>query len=291
MEKTRELWEEVERVKEQINHLRYLGQDPPVEIGPEDSALTVAAKVIAAERLGARLTYDSTSVNPLEDLASEALHKAMTSLQFWNFYATRLYLDEAARSTREPTTYQRIALLRLLAEYLASIVRTHPGSEVRSMVSQAHKLQRALSSLDSLPQPERQHYIGEIERILSYWRQAARDPYLCAIWCLVRARRSMDAEEPLLGLVWIIKAYGLLTKGDKPLLKASPYLGDLIEKARTHLFETIGENTPGERQTEGVRAEELFSTMVALIAQQLDRNPMRDMALFGITSYQPGTEG
>jgi len=89
MKKAQELWQEVEKLKQEINRLRYLGQDPTVDIGTQDNALTIAAKVIAAERLAARIRYNGTSINPVEDLALEALQRATVSLQFWNFYATR----------------------------------------------------------------------------------------------------------------------------------------------------------------------------------------------------------
>lgn len=286
MERVQEFWQEVERLKEHINQLRYRGEDPQVEIAPEDSALAVTVKVIAAERLSAPIRYNGASINPVEDLASEGIQRAMVALQFWNFFAARLFLDEAARYTRDPKTYQRIALLRLLAEFVATVVRTQPGHRPKELAKQASGLKRAISGLDLLQVAERDHYAGEVDRLRALWRQAARDPYYHALWCLVRARRSMDEEEPLLGLAWLIRAYTLLTHPDHPLLKPSPYLSKLVERAKTNLAEATGQAPEGEDSKEEVHPAELFGALVALMANQLNRQPEREMGLFALRFYQ-----
>jgi hypothetical protein len=290
MKKAQELWQEVEKLKQEINRLRYLGQDPTVDISTQDNALTIAAKVIAAERLAARIRYNGTSINPVEDLALEALQRATVSLQFWNFYATRLFLDEAAHYTRDPETFQRIALLRLVADFVAAIVRMEPGHRQKELAKQARSLKRAIDTLDLLSMAERQHYAAEVDRLRALWRQASRDRYLHALWCLVRARRSMDEEEPLLGLAWLIRSYALLAEGEASLLQPSAYLRELVEKAKGHLAVAMGQAQPPEEAEEEVRAAELFAALTTLVAVQLNRNPERDMSLFNIHLYQP-TDG
>ncbi len=290
MDKPQDLRQKVEELVRDISSRRYRGEDPEVVIDPQDNALTVVAKVMAAERSAARLRYNGVSVNPVEDLAEDALQRAMHYLQFWNFYAARLFLDEAAIRTIEPGTHQRIALFRLLVDFVAAVVRREPGLRRRELAKQARSTKQAIESLDLLPPDEREHYLQEVDRLRKLWGKAAKEPYPRALWFLVRARRSMDEEEPLLGLAWLIGAYRILTDPEGPLMRPSRHLEDLVEKARGYLAAAMGEVEAGD-ETEEVHTAELFSALVALASAQLDRSLEREMALFTVRFYQSAEEG
>ncbi len=90
-----------------------------------------------------------------------------------------------------------------------------------------------VAGADCLPEPERQHYRAEAERLVGEHAAARKgDPLARTLWYVLRAHLALGADEPVLALTWCVRA--ALVNGEH--LTPDEYLMDLLERGRLYVL-------------------------------------------------------
>jgi hypothetical protein len=228
----------VARLRREIERARFAGDDPALSVTSGDTPLLIVAKTLAAERLNAPLHVDGAMVALQEDVAADLFYRGLTALRYWRFAGAQAAFEEAGAKTTDATMQQRLALYRAATALVRRIVLTDPEQPLRAAPEE-----RALAlvdTLDALPAAERAHYAAELRRLIALRQALPGDPYLQTVHCLLRARLALGSGDDALGLGWLLRAATL--QGDA--LAPSPYLADLLERARRRLRRFLGEVAP-----------------------------------------------
>lgn len=274
----REITERAAILQRQVEHQRFAGNDPVVELVPRLSQTEIVARVIAAERTGATLALGETRYNPNEDLAEAALREAAGSLRSWGFAVARVRLDEASRA-HDPATQQRVSLFKALTRHLSAIIYVPLGEKLRLGLAE---LDAVLRGLDLLPSAETLHFRDELDRLLTLREAAAGgDQFLAAAWTLVRAQLAMAGGQDEAALLWLLSI-----AARQPAI-IDGYLGEMFGHARRQILTLIGEPDPGDpaTPTDPVRPRELFNALTARLSADLGRDLTQGMQFFAVTEY------
>jgi hypothetical protein len=294
----------VARLRRDVEQARFAGDDPVLVVAPTDPPAVIVAKTLAAERLNAPLRLGDHVVPLQEDVAEALFYRAVTALRYWRFAVAQAAFEEAGAKTAAPVLQQRLALYRAAAALLRRMVLADPDQPVKALPEE-----RALGlvdTLDALSEAERAHYRGELERLMALRRALPADPYLQTVHGLLRARLALTAGDDALGLGWLLRA-AVLHAGR---LEPSPYLADLLARARRRLRRFLGDPDPdptgqeapasvelrgGESppdapdaapdEGDDVRAGELLAALASHLDVLLGRDVQGDTAQFGVVLY------
>lgn len=302
----------VERLRQEIERARFAGDDPAVVVAPDDDPALIVAKTLAAERLNAPLRVGGAAVPLQEALAEAAFYRGVTALRYWRFPGAQAAFEEAGAKTSQPVLQQRLALYRAMAALVRRAVLADPDEPARAIPEE-----RALplvDTLDALTPAERAHYADEIRRLSALRRTLPDDPYWQAVHGLLRARLALTAGDDTLGLGWLLRTARLAPAEPAP----SPYLADLLARARARLRRFLGDapppeeaaaaaaepppsgespaappadpeaapaDTPPPETSADVRAGELLAALASHLNAALGRDLQADAARFGVTPY------
>jgi hypothetical protein len=275
----------------ELERARFRGANPVVEVPDGAGALEVAARVLAAERLNARLRIGRRDYNVQEDRAEAGFQQALAALRNWSFPAAQARLDAAGSRAADPALQQRIGLWKLLAQLVRRLVLADPeqkltGSPERVALEQVR-------GADRLPADEREHYRAEVERIV-HAHAAARegtDPLPRTLWYVLRARLALAVDEPVLSLVWCVRA----ANTNAGHLTPDQYLAGLLESGRRYVLLALGELSPEEASEareglKGFQAWDLYRALTAQLSQAYGLDVHRETARFSIAPYQETDE-
>ena len=302
----------VARLRREVEQARFAGDDPAVVVAATDSPTVIVAKTLAAERLNAPLRLGDALLSLQEDVAEELFYRGVTALRYWRFAAAQAAFEEAGARTAMPALQQRLALFRAATALLRRVVLADPDQPPKPVAEE--RAVALVDTLDALAPAERVHYAAELHRLVALRGALAADPYLQTVHGLLRARLALGAGDDTVGLGWLLRAAVL--HADR--LAPSPYLADLLARARQRLRRFLGEAAPtapsaasspppsqgGDRagdptsaasETEGdagddVRAGELLAALAGHLDVLLGRDVQGDAAQFGIALYHESDE-
>ncbi|HLH23264.1 MAG TPA: hypothetical protein VK066_12130 [Chloroflexota bacterium] len=297
----------VARLRREIEQARFAGDDPTLSVAPADPPLLIVAKTLAAERLNAGLRVNDAVIALQEDVAEDLFYRGLSALRYWRFAGAQAAFQEAGAKTADAARQQRLTFYRAATALVRRIVLSDPEQPPRAVPEE-----RALGlvdTLDALPTAERAHYAAELRRLIALRQALPGDPYLQTVHCLLRARLALGGGDDTVGLGWLLRAAALQGTGPAP----SPYLADLLERARRRLRRFLGEadgappdlpkagkegDAPGgasapdgaaperaEETSDDVRAAALLEALGNHLDQALGREVLRDAAQFGIAPY------
>jgi hypothetical protein len=294
----------VAQLRRDVERARFAGDEPALVVAPDDPPAVIVAKTLAAERLNAPLRLGDQIVPLQEDVAEALFYRGVTALRYWRFPVAQAAFEEAGAKTTAPVLQQRLALYRAVAALLRRMVLADPDQPVKALPEE-----RALGlvdTLDALAEAERAHYRAELERLITLRRALPADPYLQTVHGLLRARLALTAGDDALGLGWLLRAAVL--HADR--LEPSPYLADLLARARRRLRRFLGDpdpdpaagqavpasaeplaepplDPPDAAPDEGddVRAGELLAALASHLDVLLGRDVQGDTAQFGVVLY------
>jgi hypothetical protein len=233
-----EIQERIEAMIREIDARRFRGEDPSIPVAPEESREAVVAKTLAAQLLHALLDFGGGAFNPDEKSAEKRFLAGQKRLDFWNFRDARRLFDDASKRARDPKLQQRITLFRLLTDYLRDVTMTEWDRSLPASAKAA--VIEPLDRLDRLSPEERAHYRAEIERLWDLKESLKTDPALRTAWLFAQARIAFDASEGAMGVTWLLSA----AHANREISDPGPYLQSLLERARSWLLRTIGEEPP-----------------------------------------------
>jgi hypothetical protein len=315
----------VRAIVESLERARFAGASPRVEAAADASADEVAARVLAAERLGLPLVLGEQTHHLHEQRAWEGLWAAQDAVGRWSFGEADARLDRASAVAVDPALQQRLGLWKLFSALARRLIRAHPEETLRG--DPARPALDLLAAADRLSEAERSHYRAEVERLVGVHAaaRAGADSVERALWYVVRARLTLAADEPLAALAWCVRLGRL--QADR--LPADPYLTGLLEKARTYVLLVLGEldasagpsraglsfgsQAPAEREyrsaerhrsgsaptagqveaaaaardaTRNLRAWDVYRALLAHLGPALGVDLQRESARFTITPYR-----
>jgi len=278
--------ERMAAIQREVERRRFAGDDPELALKPRLAQAEIVALTLAAERAGTALTIGEVRYHPGADLAEAALNEAVAALRTWGVGAARARLDEAARRAVEPLTQQRATLFKALTRHVSAIIYVPLHEKLRLGLAE---LDEASRGLDLLPPAEIVHYRDEIDRLLALREAAAEgDPFLAAVWTLIRAQLAINAGQDEAALLWLLRLAAARRLG--PEGGGAGYLVELIERARAQLLTTIAPLAEGEAAPaapEAVRSRELFNAIVARLGVDLGRDLTQGLSRFALTEYVP----
>ena len=294
----------VARLRREVEQARFAGDDPAVVVAATDSPTVIVAKTLAAERLNAPLRLGDALLSLQEDVAEELFYRGVTALRYWRFAAAQAAFEEAGARTAMPALQQRLALFRAATALLRRVVLADPDQPPKPVAEE--RAVALVDTLDALARAERVHYAAELHRLVALRGALAADPYLQTVHGLLRARLALGAGDDTVGLGWLLRAAVL--HADR--LAPSPYLADLLARARQRLRRFLGEASPPQNwggqggggdptsaagETEGdagddVRAGELLAALAGHLDVLLGRDVQGDAAQFGIALYHESDE-
>ena len=294
----------VGRLQRGVEQARFAGDDPAVVVAATDSPTVIVAKTLAAERLNTPLRLGDALLSLQEDVAEELFYRGVTALRYWRFAAAQAAFEEAGARTAMPALQQRLALFRAATALLRRVVLADPDQPPKPVAEE--RAVALVDTLDALAPAERVHYAAELHRLVALRGALAADPYLQTVHGLLRARLALGAGDDTVGLGWLLRAAVL--HADR--LAPSPYLADLLARARQRLRRFLGEASPPQNwggqggggdptsaagETEGdagddVRAGELLAALAGHLDVLLGRDVQGDAAQFGIALYHESDE-
>jgi hypothetical protein len=228
----------VARLRQEIERARFAGDDPSLTVTPDDAPALVVAKTLAAERLNAPLRVDGAVVALQEDVAEDLFYRGLTALRYWRFAGAQAAFEEAGAKTTDAALQQRLALYRATTALVRRIVLSDPEQPPRA--APEDRALALVDTLDALSPAERAHYAAELRRLIALRQALPSDPYLQTVHCLLRARLALGSGDDALGLGWLLRAATL----QDAALAPSPYLADLLERARRRLRRFLGDLPP-----------------------------------------------
>jgi hypothetical protein len=208
-----------------------------VEVPANASADEIAARTLAAERIGVPLVLGRTVHHLHEGRAWEGLWAAQTALSRWSFGEAEARIDRAAALAVDQVLQQRLSLWKVLSALIRRLSRADPDEPLRG--DPGRPALDLLEAADRLPEAERAHYRAEIERLVAAHStaRAVPDSVERALWYVVRARLALAADEPLAALTWCVR----LGRRQAARLPDDPYLTGLLERARLYALLALGE--------------------------------------------------
>jgi hypothetical protein len=281
-------------IAEGLERARFAGASPRVEASAAASADEVAARVLAAERLGLPLVLGEQTHHLHEQRAREGLWAAQDALVRWSFGEADARLDRASAVAVDPSLQQRLGLWKLFGALVRRLVRAHPEETLRG--DPGRPALDLLEAADRLTAAERDHYAAEVRRLVGVHAaaRAGADSVERALWYVVRARLALAADEPLAALTWCVRLGRL--QADR--LPADPYLTGLLDKARLYVLLTLGELDPsaGSGQAEAaavardatrdLQAWDVYRALLAHLGPALGVDLQRESARFTISPYR-----
>lgn len=281
-----EIDERMAAIGREVERQRFAGDDPELALKPRLAQAEIVALTLAAERAGTALMIGALRYYPGADLAEAALNEAIAALRTWGFGAARARLDEAARRAVDPPTQQRATLFKALVRHFSALIYVPLHEKLRLGLAE---LDEAMQGLDLLPRAEIVHYRDEIDRLLALREAAAEgDPFLAAIWSLIRAQLAINGGQDEAALLWLMRLAAARRLG--PEGGRTGYLPELVERARVQLLTTIAPLAEGEAAPavpDAVRPRELFNAVVARLGIDLGRDLTQGLSRFALTEYVP----
>ena len=277
----------VRAIAESLERARFAGASPRVEIPAGASAGEVAARTLAAERLGLPLVLDGSAHYLHEQRAWEGLWAAPDALARWSFGEAGACLDRAASMAVDPALQQRIGLWKLLAALARRLIRAHPEEPLNG--DPTRPLLDLVEAADTVPEAEREHYRSEARRLAAVHAEAREQPHSVerALWYVVRARQALAADEPLAALAWCVR----LGKLQAARLPDDPYLTGLLEKARSYVLVSLDEldeeaAASAREKTRDLQAWDVYRALVAHLGPALGVDLQREAARLTIAPYR-----
>jgi hypothetical protein len=164
-------------------------------------------------------------------------------------------------------------------------VLAEPGQPPKPLAEE--RVLDLVDGLDALSPEERAHYAAELSRVIALRAAEADDPYLQTVHCLLRARLAVSGGDDTLGLGWLLRAAQL--HDDR--LAPSPYLADLLARARARLRRFLGDLTPQPPSLRGKGEQALEGKALAPSSVQGEaENPADRSALAPGTAEAGGVE-
>jgi hypothetical protein len=282
----------VAEVRKGLDAARFAGRSPVLDVPADAAPLEIAAHVLAAERANAGLALGGVRYGLHDAGALGGYRAALNAVRAWGLADAERRLDLAASRATDPLLQQRIGLWQLLVALLQLVVRTEPDAGLRS--EQARFARDFLAGADRLADAEREHYRTEIDRVVAAHAEAHADPASPAglLWCVLRARRALAAEEPHAALLWLLRLARLA--GDR-LPADDAYLAGLLAGARATLRLVLGD-VPEEEQeaaraaSKGLQAWDLYRALTARLGDALGLDVARATERFTIRPYRSEDE-
>jgi hypothetical protein len=277
----------VRAIVEDLERTRFAGVLPRVDVPADAGTDEIAARTLAAERLGLPLVLGESIYHLHEQRALEGLWAAQDALGRWGFGEAESRLDRALALAADPALQQRLGLWKLLGALIRRLVRVHP--EEKLPTDPARPALDLLDAADQLTDAERAHYRQEIARLVAAHAAAHDDPASVerALWYVVRTRLTLAADEPLAALAWCVRL-GKLQAGRLP---ADAYLTDLLEKARAYVLLALDEleeeaATAARERTQNLQAWDVHRALLAHLGPALGVDLQRETSRLTIAPYR-----
>jgi hypothetical protein len=277
----------VRAIAEGLGRARFAGVTPRVEVPADATADDVVALTLAAERLGLPLVLGGDAHHLHEGRAWEGLWAAQEALGRWGFGQAEARLDQASALAVDPALQQRLGLWKLLTALVRRLIRAHPDEELRG--DPARPALDLLDAADLLPDREREHYRGEVQRLVQTHVAAHQSPDAVerVLWYIIRARQALGADEPLAALAWCVR----LGKLQASRLPNDAYLLDLLETSRAYVLLLLGElddeaAAAAREHSKGLQAWDVYRALVAHLGPALGVDLQREAARFTIAPYR-----
>jgi hypothetical protein len=283
----RDLADRVAAVNRELERARFGGANPVVDVPDDAEPLDVAARILAAERANAFLRMGGRLYNPQQDRAERGLQRALTAVRYSNFLAAQGLLDGAAARAAGPGLQQRIGLWKLLVSLVQRLVRADPDEPLRG--DPGRPALDFLQGADRLSEAEREHYRVEVRRLVELHATARSgdDPLPRTLWYLLRARLALALDEPVMALVWCVRA----ARTNAERVESDEYLRKLLDQGKSFVLLAMGEVSDEEagevrEQIKGLQAWDLYHALTAQLGSLYSLDAHREIARFSIAPYQ-----